>query len=541
MEPEASSAKSLRGALDLARRRWWLITLTAVIAAAVAFALASTRPARYRAEADVLVRRQDIAAALGASSGSGTNEPADRYLQTQADLARVPELAERVVAAVEPDGYTADELLANSSVMPRTNADFLEFAVEDADPALAARLVTEYAEQFTTYEAELATAALAEVREDLEARISELERSGDRSSPLYTSLSQRAQQVRTLEALQATSAFVVRPASAGVQVAPTPRRDAVLGAFAGLVLGIGAALLLESLDTSVRTATAAARQLRLPLLGRLPTPARRHRRPGDVVMLRSPTGPEAEAFRLLRGAFQYANRDVRARVVMVTSAGEGEGKTTTAANLAVALARSGTDVVLVDADLRNPGQHVGFDVARAPGLTDVALGVLPLDEALVPVTTTRPDAREAAGERGRLWLLPAGPAVPDTGELFTARGFADVMARLREREVLVLVDTSPFLVAGDAMAMTAHADAVLVVARLGRLKRAPAAELRRLLDRSPAQTLGLVVTGGDADPGYVDLGEYGETPAARPAAPQPVRTTEAGTTVADVPKNPFVV
>ena len=134
------------------------------------------------------------------------------------------------------------------------------------------------------------------------------------------------------------------------------------------MLGIGLAFLREALDTRVRSADEVGEKLGLPLLARVPEPPRKLRNSNRLVMQADPHGAQAEAFRTLRTNIEFVNLDVHARTIMITSAIQSEGKSTTAANLAIAFARMGKRVALVDLDLRRPFLDKFFDFGDRPGL-----------------------------------------------------------------------------------------------------------------------------------------------------------------------------
>ena len=183
-----------------------------------------------------------------------------------------------------------------------------------------------------------------------------------------------------MEALQTANATLLRPASGAAQIQPQVKRSAVLGIVLGLMLGIGLAFARDALDTRVRSADDVGDELGIPLLARLPAPRKKLRTTNTLVMMADPRGHQSEAFRMLRSNLEFVNLDRGARSILVTSALEKEGKSTTVSNLAVTLARAGKRVVLVDLDLRRPAvrQFFGIDAAH-PGVTNVVLGQATLE------------------------------------------------------------------------------------------------------------------------------------------------------------------
>jgi Mrp family chromosome partitioning ATPase len=315
-----------------------------------------------------------------------------------------------------------------------------------------------------------------------------------------------------LAALKTANASVVRDAGAAVQTAPKTKRNVILGVLLGLFLGVGLAFLREALDTRVRSAEAIGERLELPLLARLPAPSKRLRAENRLTMLADPGGVQAEAFRMLRTNLEFASLGKTAKIVMVTSATEQEGKSTTIANLAVALARSGKHVVLVDLDLRRPFVDRFFDVVEGPGLTQVALGIAPLGGAITRVAISGVDPvlySDSNGngnghkpQLGALDVLPSGPIPPDPGEFVGTARLTEILEHLREHADIVLVDAPPLFHVGDGLVLSAKVDAVMVVTRLDVMRRGMLTELKRLLDTMPAEKLGFIVTGADEEDSY---------------------------------------
>jgi Mrp family chromosome partitioning ATPase len=495
---EIQQASTLRDYLQIARRRRGIIlAVTALTMLSAAF-FSIRQEKRYEASAQVLVR-----------SGFDSSQPPERALQTQADLAAAsPEVAQRVRSALSLE--TAPKI----KVTPKANSNMLIFSSTATNPQLAARVATVYGREFSDFQRELATADIERELRDVEAEISTLNPTRARDRALYASLLDKREELRTLDVLQTQRALLVRPATPGVQVQPKPLRDTLLGLALGLVLGVGLASLREALDTRVRSTDDVAAHLGVPLLARVPRPPRRLRREDRLVMISDPDSPGGEAFRILRANVDFARIETDARTLLVTSAVEGEGKSTTAANLAVALARAGQRVVLIDLDLRRPSLHRFFDLT-APGIAQLAIGGATLEEALAPIPLVWPgshtqlssDRNGARQVGGMLHVLPAGPIPGNVDDVLTNQVVAGVLENLRENADIVVIDSTP-LVVGDAMALTAAVDAVLIVTRMDLVRRPTLRELRRILDTTPTRAIGFVATGVESGASYTGYAGY---------------------------------
>jgi polysaccharide biosynthesis transport protein len=532
----AAETSPLTTYVQVMRRRKWLALAAIVLVPAAAYAFSTQQTSRYQASAEVLLSRQNLSNSLNGVQDPTLSIQPDRLAQTQADLARVPPVIERTLQAATVDEMTVDQFSADSSVSAKTDADLLTFRFTHHDPRLAARLATEYARQYIAYRTQLDTQPLTKARKQVQDRIDQLELNGNTRSALYASLVERDQQLQTMQALQTANASLVREAQGASKVQPRPTRNAILGLMLGIVLGFGLAFLREALDTKVRTSDEVARELDLPILARVPGPPRQLRNSNRLAMLADPDGAFAEPFRVLRAKVEFANLELHATTMMVTSALEEEGKSTTVANLAVSFARSGKRVILVDLDLRRPYQHKFFPLGRRPGLTDVALRHVSIDEALAPYPLTDGPSwslRSRAGNgsvtiAGTLEVLGTGPLPPNPGEFLGSHVVDEILSELAGRADLVLIDTAPLLSAGDALALSATVEAMLLVARIDRLRRPIVRELQRTLEASPAKPLGLIVTAAGADESYgYGYYSYRHRHAGHPKQPNERESTEA--------------
>jgi polysaccharide biosynthesis transport protein len=525
---------TLREFLQIINRRKWIVLQTILIIVAVAVSVSATQPKRYESTARVLLSWQNLANQLTNTGGSSVVQQPDRLAQTQAAIARTTSLATQVLKHVHAPGLTAGGLLAESSVSPNPSTDVLVFTVDDGNPVRARQLVNRYAVEYTVARLRLDNAAILRARAGVEDSLHRLDIHGSRRSALYADLINRDQTLATMQALQTSNASVLQQAQGAAQVQPRVKRTAMLALVLGVILALAFAFLWETLDTKVRDAEEIGRHLGgIPLLGRLPPPSKRLDAESKLLMAEKPNSADAEPFKMLRTNVEFVLLGIDTPTLMVTSAVEQEGKSTTAANLAIALARMGRRVVLVDLDLHAP--RIGdFFRHESPGVIQVVLGHADLDSALrrIPLQGSEsgfPRLRSGGGNLlslsgGSLHILPAGGSPPDRSAFFGSNALASIFDALRQRGDLVIVDAPPALQAGDAMALSRQVDGIIVVARVNRVRRPMLAELHRLLEISPARALGFVALGQTGELSY----DYGYGSRGYPSASADVVSASAG-------------
>jgi Mrp family chromosome partitioning ATPase/capsular polysaccharide biosynthesis protein len=480
------------------RRRKWIVIHAAIIVPLVAAAWSLHQQPRYQAVASVLLTND--AGLTGVAAPGGTASSPDRRAQTEADLARMQPVVAHTLQRLEVKGLTVDGFLKRSSVSPRANADILDFRVTDPNPKRAQLLTTAYARQFIRDRRSVQASAVAETRHALQQQA---RAAGVTAAALR-------QQARALADSQAGSlALLVRPATKAVQVGSPPLRTIFFGLVLGLLLGVTGAYLWNAIETNVRDVREAQELLGLPLLGSVRV------RTSSIAMLDQPHGSEAEAYRILRANVDFATIDRGVQVILVTAALDDEDKSTTAANLAVAVALTGRSVLLVDLDLRHPMLDRLFGIVGQPGLTDVILGHAAFRRALATIPLSEAeDVRALNGDRrsATLEVLPSGPTPFDSGEFVGSTAVAELVATARKRADLVVVNAPALLPYVDTRTLSTLSDALIVVANLDVVGRPALQELSRALATCPTKVLGFVGTGESVDQherGYASERRFG--------------------------------
>ncbi|MBV9848957.1 MAG: polysaccharide biosynthesis tyrosine autokinase [Armatimonadetes bacterium] len=279
------------------------------------------------------------------------------------------------------------------------------------------------------------------------------------------------------KARHVSARIIERARPPGAPVRPQKLKNIAFAALIGLFVGLCLALLQEFLDDRINTTEDADRLLGLPSLGHVPTLTA-----ADARLLPQMQGldPAAESYRILRTNIHFAAIDAPVRTLVITSAGPGEGKTTTAANLGFAMAADGRRVILVDTDLRRPSLHALLDLPTVPGLTDVLLGKTDLNDVLL----------EHADMPG-LMALTCGSTPPNPSELLGSRTFRGLVEQMMDMADLVIFDSPPVLAAADAQILASQMDGTIMVVEAGETRKAAARRTLDLLRQARASVLGI--------------------------------------------------
>lgn len=202
-----------------------------------------------------------------------------------------------------------------------------------------------------------------------------------------------------------------------------------------------------------------------------------------VITIKNPKSPISEAYRTLRTNIQFSSFDKEIKVLHITSAGPGEGKSTTVANLAVTFGQAGKNVLILDCDFRRPSQHKIFNLPNIRGLTNLLVEDLPLEELV----------QETKAER--IHVLTTGPLPPNPAELVGSKKLGDFLKQLKEstKYDIILVDSPPALAVADALLLSSHVDGTLMVLSACEVNRDLARQARDALLNVKANIIGAVL------------------------------------------------
>jgi capsular exopolysaccharide synthesis family protein len=398
-------------------------------------------------------------------------------------------------AIVKPDYPKAVQL--------RKQIDALQASLETQKKALVQNIVDEYRSAMARekYLAEAVDAQKKEVNDIAEKSIQYniLKREVDTNKQLYDGLLQRLKEAQVSAGLKASNIRIVDAA----EVPRRPVRPRVvlnlgIGFILGLGLGIGLAFFQDYLDKSLKTPDEVETLVRLPSLGVIPAFAAlgAGKAPGTGLMSRRgataqmapavQTSPASiEAFRSLRTSILLSANPVP-KLILITSAFPGEGKTSTTINLGATLASLGSRVVIVDCDMRRPACHRSTGVENKPGFVQCLTGHVDLAEALLPVPGVE-----------NLSVIPCGPIPPNPAEILSSPMAGELFQRLRSQFEYVLVDSPPLLSVADSRILSTLTDAVVLVVRAYETSYDVVRRARALLYGAGARVLGVALNNVD--------------------------------------------
>ncbi|MER5887161.1 polysaccharide biosynthesis tyrosine autokinase [Streptomyces sp. NPDC001941] len=429
---------NVREFLGVLSKRW--ITVVAALAAGLAVGLAATWlvDPSYQARTQIFVSARAVTDTQQLAQVSTFGQ---ERVQSYADIVRSTPVLEGVIDDLDlktTPARLAERIESSSPV----GTVLIDIAVRDTEPRRAAHVANSVARHFV-------------------AAVSRLETPVDGGAiPVRLSVAEYA-------------------SVPDAPVSPRPALNLAAGTVGGLLLGFALAVLRETLDTTFSATGELGGALGVPVFGSIPM--ERTEQETVLALGQQAHSPRAEAYRQLRTNLRFAAVDRAPRLIAVTSALPGEGKTSTSVNLAAALSLEGRSVCLVDADLRRPQVAARLGLVEGAGLTSVLIGQAPLESVL-------------QDGPGGIQVLAAGAVPPNPAELLASGQMRTVLTELAERFDAVVVDTAPVLPVADTVALASRMDGVVMVVRARRTKREQSVSAADTLRSVGANLLGVVLS-----------------------------------------------
>jgi capsular exopolysaccharide synthesis family protein len=425
--------------VDVIRARWRSVLAGLLLGLLVSVGVTVLTPPTYSAAVTIFVSARSPEGDLAAAVEGG--DLSAQRIATYLEVLRSRKVATEVAARLG-DGLSAGEVLDKVTASTTPETLFLTATVVDRSPQRAAHIANLVADRFID-------------------NVTELEQPDPRTPPLITA--------RTFQR-------AVPPTS---PTEPRPVLNLALGLGLGLLAAIGLALLRNAFDQSVKSRDQLRRVVDAPVLGLIP--ADKDVRKHPLAFREKPHARVAEAFRQLRTNLQFVSVIDDHQVILVTSAAPREGKTTTVCNLALAMADAGRRVLVIEADLRRPRAADLLGVERTAGLTNVLAG--------------RMDWMRAVQRwHDSLDVLPSGPLPPNPSELLSLPVMVRLLADVRARYDVVIIDSPPLAAVSDASVLAARADGVVLVVRWGKTTTSAVGDAAESLRTVSSRLLGSVMT-----------------------------------------------
>jgi capsular exopolysaccharide synthesis family protein len=427
----------LRDYLRAVRKRWWLVLGAAAVAVGVAVTVTLLTPPKYAASLTFFVSTRGAEVTQAFQGGQFAQQRVKSYV----DVLTSNRLTE-AVAASGPIGLDPETVQKEITAQVPLDTVLIVVTVTDPDRARALQIAQSVAAHFPLLIGRIETPP------------------GSRVPTVGVQV-------------------IAEPRLADDPVSPQPLRNIGLAVILGLIAGIGAAVLRESLDTTIRSPESLTTAASAPTLSAIPFDSKADASP--LITEGSAQSSRAEAMRQLRTNLQFVDVDRPLHSLVVTSALPGEGKSTTVCNLGIAFAEAGKRVIIVDADLRRPmiAEYLGLE--GAVGLTNVLAGQASLRDVIQP------------WGNNSLWVLPSGYIPPNPSELLGSDNMADLLSALSSGFDMIIIDTPPLLPVTDAAVMAAAADGCLLVSRHGKTTTAQVATATSALDAVGAKLHGCVL------------------------------------------------
>jgi receptor protein-tyrosine kinase len=421
----------------------WLIAVCPIVAMGIAAVISFVLPPTYEAQVVLVVRP---AQPLPSTDPTVAALTSDQILRTYASLMVERPLLQSVITDLGLS-ITPVDLNKKITVTPEPNTNLLDVNVEDTNSARARDLANRLVADF----------------------IAEIKQIQQQEAQNPTSQSQ-------------DNLVVVSPAIIpDTPIFPNLRLNIVIAFAAGVLAAFGLAFLLDYLDQSIKSDEDLTERLGLFPIGHVAFAPKGKGKGAELVALDGQS-PASEAYKALRTNLLFSTIDRQLKTIVVTSAGPGEGKSRTAANLAVVLAHAGQKTLLIDADFRRPSLHRIFGRIRNVGLSNLSVQDADQQHAISAVEHVT-----------NLWLMTSGPVPPNPSELLGSGRMKELISQLLSHFTYLIFDTPPINAVTDAAILAAYADGTILVVEHGRTTFPALRHAKQLLDRVGARTIGVVM------------------------------------------------
>ena len=418
----------------------------------------------------------------------GYTEDFDKMVEIQTQIEKTKtKMKEEASKVVARDLGPENPLIYSQSLIDRILSLQIEVSSLNAKAGALGEVVREYESKLQSLP-------------EKSLQLARLERAAKVSENIYLMMREKFEEARITEAGQIGMVRVIDSAKEPVSpIRPKKKLNLILGAIIGLGLGIGITLLVDYMDDSLKSIEDIERYTGLRVLGSIPEiktngkkkphqaqPPEAQEQEVQKIASRmvthfEPKSPVSEAYRTFRTNIQFARFDTPPRTLLVTSAGPGEGKSTSVANLAITMAQMGTRTLLVDADLRRPVLHSIFEQKKDVGLTNVLLGNTSLEEATHDL------------EVPNLSLLCCGTLPPNPSELLGSEAMRKLIERFKEHYDVILFDSPPVVAVTDAAVLSTQIDGTILIISSGETTRNAVNRAKSLLSNVQALVLGAVL------------------------------------------------
>ncbi len=497
----------------------WLIILCTVVAGAIAYVVSSLSVPIYQASTTILINQARNPTSSADYQDLMTSE---RMASTYAQLIKRDSLLVKVATQLGVDEPVFRQSVTGINVTAVRDTQLLKLDVEGTSPQLVAAVAYTLPLVFIGEIREVQGGRFAGARSGLQSQLQELGNQIEQTQVAidkladshtaeegvelgrlrfqlnqyqtrYSSLLQSMGNLQLTE-LQSTDniSVIEQPKVPTTPIRPRIFMNTLLAAVVGAMLALGLIFLIEYLDDRIKTPQDLASILDAPLLGSIARmQAKRRKRDKEelgteleesLITALQPRHPITEAYRGLRTNLQFSSVDQALTSLIVTSASPGEGKTTTAANLAIVMAQSGRSVLLIDADLRKPRQYQVFGVPQSPGLTEALVNSDSAPTTYIRATTVP-----------NLSILTSGKIPPNPAELLGSQRMHQFIQQLHEHVDLIILDVPPVLPVTDAQVLAPQVNGVLMVIDSEQTERAKFARAVESLLHTNARILGTVL------------------------------------------------